>query len=210
LFVREGAIIPSDDLAIDLYPGTAASRFVVLHDHIRTTVELEPTADGARVSITPPRAVQLLVHRVDGAVTSVEADGAAVAYDHDTNARTLSLTTSTSTIVLRYDRTISDPRPPVTVTFEVRVPAGTPTTAPIHLASSATSWTHVPLTWVAPGVARGTLTAQRGEWIDYKLTRGGWDSVEKLADCSEAPNRTRIASAAIVVDTVERWRDGCP
>jgi alpha-glucosidase len=207
-FVREGAILPSDNLTLDLYPGAAASRFVVLHDHIRTTIEMVPTADGAHVTITPPRTVQLRVHRVDGAVTSVEADGVATAYDHDPNARVLSLTTAASTVALHYDRSITDPRPPVTVTFEVHLPAGT--TGAIYIASSTTNWTHVPLAWVAPGVARGTLTAQRGDWIDYKLTRGAWDSVEKLADCSEAPNRTRVASAAIVVDTVELWRDGCP
>jgi alpha-glucosidase len=140
---------------------------------------------------------------------SVEADGSASAYTHDANARTLSVSTSASTVTLRYDRTIVEPRPPVTVTFEVHVPAGTPTDVPIHIASSATGWTHVPLTWIAPGVARGTLTATRGDWLDYKLTRGSWESVEKLADCGEAPNRTRVASATTIVDTVERWRDLC-
>jgi len=211
-FVREGSIVPSEvgnALALDLYPGTTPSRFVVLHDNVRTAIELAPTNDGAHVAITPPRAVLLRVHRVDGAVAGVVADGTVVAYEHDTNARTLSLTTNAASIDLRYDRTITDASPPVTVTFEVHVPAGTSTATPIHLASSLTNWTHVPLTWVAPGVARGSITAPRGEWIDYKLTRGTWETVEKLGDCSEAPNRTRIAAGAILVDTVERWRDDC-
>jgi alpha-glucosidase len=112
-------------------------------------------------------------------------------------------------VEFRYDRAIVEPRPQLTVTFEIRVPAGTPTDVPIHVASSATSWTHVPLAWVAPGVARGTLTAVRGDWLDYKLTRGTWETVEKLGDCSEAPNRTRIAASSTIVDTVERWRDDC-
>lgn len=213
IYVREGAIVPSvadgGGLAIDLYPGTATSRFTVLHDDVRTEVDLEPTADGARVTITPPRAVQLRAHRVDGDVAGVEADGAAASFDRDVNARTLSLATSAKTIQLRYDRAIGEPRPQVTVTFEVRVPAGTPTDIPIHLASSATGWTHVPLAWIAPGIARGTLAVTRGEWLDYKLTRGTWETVEKLADCGEAPNRTRIAASTAIVDTVERWRDAC-
>jgi alpha-glucosidase len=212
MFVRDGAIIPSDDhgvLAIDVYPGATPTRFELLHDNVRTMIELEPRPDGARVNVSPPRAIRLRVHRVDGAVTSADADGAPAAYVHDTNARTLSLTTSAAVTTLHYDRTISDVRPPVAVTFEVHVPPSTPTNVPIHLASSATNWSHVPLAWTSPGVARGSITAPRGEWIDYKLTRGSWDSVEKLGDCSEAPNRTRVAAPTIIVDTVERWRDGC-
>jgi hypothetical protein len=50
----------------------------------------------------------------------------------------------------------------------------------------------------------------RGTWVDYKIARGSWDSVEKLGDCSEAPNRTRTASARLRVDVVEAWRDRCP
>jgi alpha-glucosidase len=214
LYVREGAIVPSTaasgGLQIDVYPGPQPSRFVVVDDGVRTTIELTPRVGGADVAITPPRALLLRVHRVDGSVASVTADGAAAAYAHDTNARTLDVMTSAAAIALHYDRAITEPRPAVTVTFEVHVPAGTPGHLPIHVASSATSWTHQPLTWVAPGVARGTLVVPRGEWIDYKITRGAWDSVEKLGDCGEAPNRTRIASAATIVDTVERWRDACP
>jgi alpha-glucosidase len=213
IYVREGAIVPSvadgGELAIDLYPGSEPSQFTLVHDGVRTELVLEPTADGARVTITPPRAVRLRVHRVDGAVAGVEADGAAASFERDANARTLSLATAASTVLLRYDRAIVEPRPQVTVTFEIRVPPGTPTDVPIHVASSATDWTHVPLAWVAPGVARGTLTAVRGDWIDYKLTRGAWETVEKLGDCSEAPNRTRIAASSTIVDTVERWRDVC-
>jgi alpha-glucosidase len=214
IYVREGAIIPStgdgNALVVDLYPGSTPTRFTLLHDDARTTIELDPVTDGTRVTITPARALELRVHRIDGQVAGVDADGTSAPYVHDANARTLSLATTASTVTLRYDGAFADLRPTVTVTFEVRVPAGTPANVPIYLASSATGWTHQPLTWVAPGVARGTLTATSGEWLDYKLTRGSWDTVEKLGDCAEAPNRTRIASATLVVDTVERWRDsGC-
>lgn len=213
MFVREGAIVPGvtpgGDVTIDLYPGASATSFTALLDGVRTTIELVPLADGARVTLNPPRALQLRVHRVDGAVTGVEADGVAASYEHDANARTLAVATSAATVALHYDRAITEPRPQVTVTFEVHVPDGTPADPPIHVASSLTGWTHVPLAWVAPGVARGTLTATAGAWIDYKLTRGSWDTVEKLGDCSEAPNRTRVAAAVAIVDRVERWRDGC-
>jgi alpha-glucosidase len=212
MFVREGAIVPSagsGGLRVDLYPGRAPSRFVVTDEGVATTIELVPTNDGADVTITPPRALELRVHRVDSDVTSVHAGGLLASYDHDRNARTLSLATSATQVRLRYDRTVTEPAPMVAVTFEVRVPAGTPASSAIHLASSATGWTHQPLAWAAPGVARGTLAARAGEWLDYKITRGSWESVEKLGDCGEAPNRTRVASATVIVDTVEHWRDGC-
>jgi hypothetical protein len=95
----------------------------------------------------------------------------------------------------------------VEVAFEVHVPAST--TGTIYVASSATGWTHVPLAWVAPGVARGTLAATPGDWIDYKYTRGSWDTVEKAGDCSERPDRARLAGPRIQIDRVRTWRDGC-
>jgi len=67
----------------------------------------------------------------------------------------------------------------------------------------------VPLT-VTDNVARGTLMVRRGEWIDYKLTRGSWDTVEKLGDCDEAPNRYRFGVAGGIADQVAAWRDACP
>jgi hypothetical protein len=95
----------------------------------------------------------------------------------------------------------------VDVTFEAHVPAST--TGTVYVASSATGWTDVPLTWAAPGVARGTVTAAPGEWIDYKYTRGSWDTVEKAGDCTERPNRAMLAGARTQVDRVRHWRDGC-
>jgi alpha-glucosidase len=204
MFVREGAIIPTAGSRVDLYPGSEPSRFLIADAGVTTTLEMSPTSDGVEVTITPPRALELRVHRVDGDVISVIG---ATSYTHDRNARTLSLPT-TGSVQLRFDRTITDPTPLVSVPFEVRVPAGTPAST-IHIASSATGWTHEPLAWVAPGIARGTLTVRAGAWIDYKLTRGSWETVEKLGACGEAPNRTRVASATVIVDTVEHWRDSC-
>src|SRR5207302_4325152 len=112
--------------------------------------------------------------------------------------------------VFHYDPAIPDPRPPVGVTFEVHVPSATPGDAPVYVASSATGWTQVPLAWIAPGVARGRIVAPRGDWLDYKYTRGGWDTVEKLADCNEQPNRSRIGAGTRRIDTVGTWRDLCP
>ena len=79
----------------------------------------------------------------------------------------------------------------------------------ISIASSANGWQHAPLTWIAPGLARGTLVVPRGEWFDYKVTRGTWETVEKLASCGEASNRYRLGAAGTRIDTVATWRDRC-
>ncbi len=226
IYARAGAIVPSDDLTIDVYPGAAPSSFALYEDDggslagpaAHVAIAVEPRADGARVTLqrdaaAPARDVTVRVHRVDGAVGEVDLDGAAIAASYDADDRSLAATVPDATsheLVFHYDPAIADPSPPVGVTFEVHVPADTPTTSPIFVASSATGWSQVPLAWVAPGVARGRIVATRGDWIDYKYTRGGWDTVEKLADCSEAPNRTRLGAATARVDTVATWRDRCP
>lgn len=233
MFVREGAIIPrwptattsapdpSTPLELNVYPSARATSFTLYEDDgerseaaARTTLSLAALADGARLAwtregATPSRTVTVRVHRVDGEVHGVDAAPAT----YDDNARVLTATVTDAPareLRFRYDPAIADASPPVTITFEVRVPDGTPTTSPIHVATSANGWTHAPLAWVGPNVARGTLVVPRGAWLDYKITRGTWDSVEKLAGCGEAPNRHRIGAAGTRVDTVGAWRDRCP
>lgn len=185
MFVREGAIIPTAD-GVDVYPGTG--RFTLYEDDgetgagaTRTNIAVTARADG--IDIVADKALTFNVHRVERGNSRME-------------------TVSGATISLTFERAM-EPAPMVEVPIEVHVPNG-----PVYIAASTTNWTHVQLT-VTGNVARGVLTARRGEWIDYKITRGSWETVEKLADCSEAPNRTRIASHKLVVDRVEAWRGSC-
>lgn len=220
MYVREGAILPTTD-GIDVYPGAVASSFSLYEDDgeqltggTRTTFELAATSEGAtltlaRTGLAPARTLTVRVHRVDGAVTAVDG---ALTFTHDANTRTLSATVVDApavSLAFHYDRQISDPRPPVAITFEVRAPADTPMATPIHIAASATQWQHVAIPWVAPGVARGTVMVPRGDWFDYKFTRGSWLTVEKLAGCTEAPDRYRFGAGSTVVDSVGTWRDRC-
>jgi alpha-glucosidase len=181
----------------------------------RTTLELAGLADGARLAIAhdgaaPARMLTIRVHRVDGAPGGV--DGAAsVTYDADARVVTATVAdTPRAELRFHYDPAITEPRPPVTVAFEVRVPLDTPASPPVHVAVSALGWAHVPLALVAPGLARGTVTVPRGEWFEYKFTRGTWDTVEKLTSCAEAANRYRFGAAGAQSDTVATWRDRCP
>ncbi len=225
---------PLAPLALDLYPGAAPSTFALYEDAgdgdgpaAITRYTLTPTADGARLAVAardgayapPARTLQLRLRRADGAVTAVRRDGAAlaegVAWHHDADDRAIVVEVADQADVvyeLVYDRTVAELRPPVAVTVEVHVPAGTAADPPIHIATSANGWTHQPLTWTAePGVARGTVLVPRGEWFFYKYTRGDWATVEKWPGCVEADNRYRFGAApAQQRDTVYAWADGCP
>jgi hypothetical protein len=67
-----------------------------------------------------------------------------------------------------------------------------------------------PLAWVSPTEAYGTIEVPRGQFVYYKYTRGGWDTVEKWPDCVEAGNRYELGRAQEKRDTVYGWRDQCP
>lgn len=200
-------------------------------------VSLVGSDTGARFWLEPrrgllspfARGIVLRVLRVDRPVVRVSVDAresspaaSREAFErgeggwfHDTNERALyarigSGGTLDVVVDMEYDPTITELRPPVDVGIEVEVPAGTPMTTPIHVASDAVGWAHVPLAWVGPTTARGTLTVPRGAWFFYKFTRGTFDTVEKWPGCVEATDRYRYGQARTRTDTVFGWRDWCP
>jgi len=99
----------------------------------------------------------------------------------------------------------------VAVRVEVEAPAGTPDSPAVHVATSANGWTHQPLSKdPASNIWRGTVMVPRGEWFDYKYTRGDWDTVEKWPGCAEAADRYRFGAASErQSDVVATWRDWC-
>lgn len=103
----------------------------------------------------------------------------------------------------------------VDVTFSVSVPDPSPGT--IHIAGSFNGWnpgdpSHT-LVEVSPGVWEITLSILDSNSIEYKYTRGTWETVEKEADGNaEVANRTHTASygttgTETVNNTVLNWRD---
>ncbi len=108
----------------------------------------------------------------------------------------------------------------VQVTFNLTVPASTPAEATVYIAGEIPG---LPV-W-DPGAAAGamtkvdathwtkTLEILDGSQIQFKFTRGNWESVEKEADGNtEIPNRTLSVSYGtggeqVVNLTVENWRD---
>ncbi|UJR85835.1 TIM-barrel domain-containing protein [Sandaracinus amylolyticus] len=217
-------------LLLDLYPSARESTFTLVQDAgdgygatSRTTLTLVQREGGARFVIGAregdfdpgARTIELRVWRVDGEVRSVRVDGVELpGFVHDRNERSLIVRmpdpgAAGATIELDYDVTISEPSPPIDVVLEVELPESTPIGSVIHVASSANGWAHAPLEVVAPGLARGTLRVGRGEWFEYKYTRGAWESVEKWPGCVEATNRYGFGRAGVRRDRVFEWRDVC-
>ncbi len=99
------------------------------------------------------------------------------------------------------------------VTWLVRVPSDTAADEPVSLCGNTAqlgSWNPlgVVLRRVAPDLYRVTMHVPQGTSMEYKITRGGWQAVEKCADGSERANRTlHVTGDTQVLLAVERWGD---
>jgi hypothetical protein len=103
--------------------------------------------------------------------------------------------------------------PAVTVTFEVRVPANTPSSSTIYLATNAQNWTANAIRLTPEPGNRWTATVNLagGTVLQYKYTRGSWSTGERDPAGAEIQNRTltvtSTAKAQGVEDVVARWAD---
>jgi glycosidase len=111
---------------------------------------------------------------------------------------------------------------PVTVTFNVTVPASTDGTGrTVHIAGSFPppypQWDPgaIQLTRVDATHWTGVLTMLEGTQVEYKYTLGDWEHVEKGSACDELPNRLLTVvygsgGTQTVNDTVLNWRNVAP
>jgi enterochelin esterase-like enzyme len=99
--------------------------------------------------------------------------------------------------------------PQVALTFQVTLPTETPAGDTIYIAGNFQGWNPSATPLQRSGnTASITLSFTPGTTLEYKYTRGSWNSVEKAADGSEVPNRAATAdSDRTVSDTVARWAD---
>ena len=188
-----------------------------------TTWTAEQTATGAAVravrtgEFSAPRTLRVRLRRVDHAPTSVTRDGRTLTegVDWTWDAVDLALLVTgvdsgTLELVATYDPALVADAPPVAMPLRVTLPAGTPSETPISIASHVDGWaTQTALTRTGPTDSEGTLVVPRGEHLEYKYTRGSWDTVEKWRDCVEAENRYALGRAEVKSDAVYGWRDWC-
>ncbi len=101
------------------------------------------------------------------------------------------------------------------VEFIVAVPATTPASASLYIASSENGWNprdaRFALSRQADGSWTGSFAFESGTALEYKITRGIWEFVEKAQDGSELPNRQLVVpppgTVCRVEVTVGTWRD---
>jgi len=119
---------------------------------------------------------------------------------------------------LEVDKAIPelDQAPPPThcrVLFQVQVPAES--AGEIYLTGDMLDWEPDAQVLSRSGnEASVTLELELGP-IEYKYTRGSWESVEVTSECAESANRPLNircgpdGEAPPVIDQVPRWQDGC-
>lgn len=100
------------------------------------------------------------------------------------------------------------------VTFVVEAPDGTPAGSTLWLSGDVPAlgnWNGAGLALTARPDGRhvGTLALPVGTAFQFKVTRGSWDTVEKLAGGAERANRQAVVQgeADTVAVVVEAWRD---
>jgi alpha-glucosidase len=230
---------PGAPLWLDVFPGEARSTFTLYEDdggalgsHVTFAAERTRTPEGARLEATAPdgtysaghASLIVRIRRVDHDVTRVAVGGAPLTRAADPNAvpigsyawdaadRALVVALDGKTpfsLEAEYDTSLL-PDGDVEVPIHVTLPAGTPATTPISVASSGASWTHLPLVRTGDE-ASGTVRAPRGGFAWFKITRGDWATVEKGGACAEVPNRHAFGAAARPVEAaVVSWADTCP
>ena len=101
----------------------------------------------------------------------------------------------------------------VKLTFVVQVPPSTPPGAPVWISGNLPalgSWNGagVRLDSLGGGRFAGGVTVERGAALEFKVTRGSWETVEKDAAGGEIANRRwQVAGGDTVRVTVGAWRD---
>lgn len=102
---------------------------------------------------------------------------------------------------------------PAAVHFVVRAPASTPAGATLWISGNAQAlgaWNGRGLELAAQsdGMYAGTAHLESGARLEFKVTRGGWDTVEKGAHGEEIANRTwTVQGPDTIRIEVAAWRD---
>lgn len=102
----------------------------------------------------------------------------------------------------------------VTLTFEVSVPQDTPDDGVVCISGSHPvlgNWDGRGMTLTRVGESRysGEVTLPVGSRVEFKVTRGSWQTVEKDEHGGEVPNRVAIADQDKRIElTVASWANG--
>ncbi len=111
----------------------------------------------------------------------------------------------------QQESAISTSRSIVTVSFTVSIPNYTPDTSTIYLAGTFNEWDEAGMAMVRLNDTTWykTLSIESGTEIEYKYTRGTWETVEKDSVGDEIENRFFSVDSIgnTIIDTVASWAD---
>jgi alpha-glucosidase (family GH31 glycosyl hydrolase) len=106
---------------------------------------------------------------------------------------------------------------PVTVTFRTKAPAGTPADATLYIVGDVSqlgNWDpgQVAMTNEGGGIWQTTITVTDGTDLQYKFTRGSWNTVEDWGSITGTTNRDVVVDGGtsgtmLVDDTSTAWSD---
>ncbi len=196
-----GTTTDSISLAWDAHPNTDGDLYGF--EILRRDVTAGETSFNSIALLPGPS----LTAYTDSTVTANhEYDYYITAWDESANisaeSNTVSATAEMRSVAVTFRVTVPNPTPG-TVYIAGSLPAPHPFWNPGGLSLAPTS---------TPGVWEVTINALEGTVIEYKYTRGSWDTVEKGSLHEEIANRSVTASygssgAQLVTDTVANWRD---
>ena len=176
------------------------ARVAEVGGRVALTVEAQFTG-GGRLTL-PPSEISWTTESPD--VVTVE-DGELVG--HAVGTATIRATWREQTAEL----TIQVGTPLATLRFEVTVPVQTPDDAIVHLTGSVDGlgpWDPAGLPLRGDGLWVGELQLPVGTELEFKATRGSWETVEKDRQGDEIDNRRwRVDGDETVAFTVARWAD---
>ncbi|SHE85374.1 pullulanase /alpha-amylase [Marinitoga hydrogenitolerans DSM 16785] len=107
-------------------------------------------------------------------------------------------------------KTKAQPGEKAVVTFEVTLPSNTPKSDPIYIVGNFNNWDPGQLEMDRnENKATYHLETEVGKRLEYKYTRGNWDTVEKDENGEEISNRVLIVTDTeqLQTDKVASWRD---
>ncbi len=109
----------------------------------------------------------------------------------------------------------AQPATKVAVSVQVTAPSTTPADASLHLAGNMNGWNPGDPQWQLRRQGDGTWSGQfplePGYALQFKVTRGSWETVEKDAKGGEISNRTvEVGPATALRVQVASWRDQAP
>ncbi|AEX85885.1 alpha-amylase/alpha-mannosidase [Marinitoga piezophila KA3] len=107
-------------------------------------------------------------------------------------------------------KTAAQPGEKAVVKFEVTLPPNTPENDVIYIVGNFNNWDPGKLAMKRNGLkATFELETEVGKRLEYKYTRGNWDTVEKDENGEEIPNRVVIVKdiEQEQKDSVASWRD---